>query len=246
MAFKFSPKIVIDSLVLYYDAANTISYVSGSTIWNDLSRGANNGVLTNGPTFDSGNAGSVFFDGTNDYSTLGQNLGFSMAPTNVSMLFWVKGNYSNYYLGVFERTTVTSAGLNVPIPSNGWVQVGYISSGSTNHFVINGVRYVSNMSGRYSYDYAADRPIYSACDFLFGSPNSPNFAFSLQGTNIGGFGGAYVWSDKNNRLLGRNQSGIGSSNFFSGNISNVQIYNRTLSTQEVLQNYNAIKGRYGL
>ena len=245
MSFNFSPKIVIDGLVLYYDAANRTSIVSGSTSWNDLSRGSNNGVLTNGPTFDSTNIGSILFDGVDDYSTLGQNLGFSMAPTNVSMLFWVKGNYSNYYLGVFERTTVQSAGLNVPIPYNGWIQVGYISSGSTNFFVINGVRYASNTSGRYSYDFAADRPIYSAADALFGGPSSPNFAFTLQAAS-GGFGSPYVWSDKSNRLLGRNQSGVGSSRFFNGNISNVTIYNRTLSSSEVLQNYNAIKGRYGL
>ena len=245
MAFNFSPKIVIDGLVLYYDAANPISYVSGSTSWNDLSKGSNNGTLVNGPTFDNSSAGSIFFDGTNDYSTLGQNLGFSMAPTNVSMLFWVNGNYSNYYLGVFERTTFQSAGLNVPIPYNGWVQVGYISSGSTNYFVINGVRYVSNMLARYSYDFAADRTIYSAADTLFGGPSSPNFAFSLQAASSG-YGNPYVWSDKNNRLLGRAQSGIGLSRYFNGNISNVTIYNRTLSTSEVLQNYNTIKGRYGL
>ena len=245
MAFKFSPKIIIDGLVLYYDAANTKSYVSGSTTWNDLSIGGNNGILTNGPTFDSANAGSILFDGTNDYSTLGQNLGFNMAPTNVSMLFWVKGNYSNYYLGVFERTTVQSAGLTVPIPNNGWIQVGYISSGSTNYFVINGVIYVSNTSGRYSYDFAADSTIYSAADTLFGGPSAPNFAFTLQAAS-GGFGSSYVWSDKNNRLLGRAQSGVGSSRYFNGNISNVQIYNRTLSSTEVLQNYNTIKGRYGL
>ena len=245
MAFNFSPKIVIDGLVLYYDAASSISYVSGSTAWNDLSRGSNNGTLVNGPTFDSGNAGSILFDGANDYSTLGQNLGFNMAPTNVSMLFWVKGDYSNYYLGVFERTTVQSAGLNVPIPYNGWIQVGYISNGSTNYFVINGVRYVSNTLARYSYDNAADRPIYSAADTLFGGPSAPNFAFSLQAAS-GGFGSPYVWSDKNNRLLGRNQTGVSLSRFFNGNISNVTIYNRTLSSTEVLQNYNAIKGRYGL
>lgn len=67
MAFNYSPNIVRDSsLVLYLDAANTKSYVSGSTIWNDISRGGNNGTLTNGPTFNSSNNGSIVFDGVND------------------------------------------------------------------------------------------------------------------------------------------------------------------------------------
>ena len=53
MAFRYSPKIVTDGLVLYLDAANPKSYVSGSTLWNDLTINSNNGVLTNGPTFSS-------------------------------------------------------------------------------------------------------------------------------------------------------------------------------------------------
>jgi hypothetical protein len=39
MAFNYSPKIVTDGLVLYLDAANPKSYVSGSTTWVDMSLG---------------------------------------------------------------------------------------------------------------------------------------------------------------------------------------------------------------
>ena len=34
------PNVVMDGLVLWLDAANTKSYVSGSTTWNDISREA--------------------------------------------------------------------------------------------------------------------------------------------------------------------------------------------------------------
>ena len=47
------PNIVFDGLVLYLDAGNTKSYISGSTTWNDISRLGNNGTLINGPTFSS-------------------------------------------------------------------------------------------------------------------------------------------------------------------------------------------------
>ena len=73
MAFNYSPKVVTDGLVLYLDAANPKSYVSGSTTWGDLSRGGNNGTLVNGPTFDGGNGGSIVFDGVNDYGTVPTN-----------------------------------------------------------------------------------------------------------------------------------------------------------------------------
>jgi len=60
------PNISDDGLVLSLDAANTKSYINGSTTWTDLSRRGNNGTLINGPTFDSTNLGSIVFDGVND------------------------------------------------------------------------------------------------------------------------------------------------------------------------------------
>ncbi len=47
----------------------------------------------------------------------------------------------------------------------------------------------------------------------------------------------------NNVNLGRYQSG---SRPFNGNISNAQIYNRALSAAEIQQNFNALRGRFGL
>ena len=64
MAGTVAPNIVTDGLVLYLDAANPNSYVSGSTTWVDIAAG-NNGTLVNGPTFSSANGGSLLFNGTN-------------------------------------------------------------------------------------------------------------------------------------------------------------------------------------
>jgi hypothetical protein len=35
-------------------------------------------------------------------------------------------------------------------------------------------------------------------------------------------------------------------NKFNGNIAQVQVYNRALTATEILQNYNALKHRFGL
>jgi len=75
MAFFHSPNIVTDGLVSLFDAADKTSY-SGSihggvlSTWTDIA-GSNNGTITNGPTFDSGNGGSLKFDGSNDYVDCG-------------------------------------------------------------------------------------------------------------------------------------------------------------------------------
>ena len=73
MAGVVGPTIpgVTDGLVFYVDAA--LSYTSGSTIWYDLV-GSGNTTLTNGPTFDNENGGSIVFDGSNDYATAGYQM----------------------------------------------------------------------------------------------------------------------------------------------------------------------------
>jgi len=58
--------IVTDGLVLNLDAGFTTSYPTTGTTWYDLSGNSNNGTLTNGPTFNSSNSGSIVFDGVDD------------------------------------------------------------------------------------------------------------------------------------------------------------------------------------
>ena len=58
MGFFRGPNIVREGLVLALDAASPRSYPGSGTVWNDLA-GSNNGTLTGGPTFNSGNGGST-------------------------------------------------------------------------------------------------------------------------------------------------------------------------------------------
>ena len=64
MGLAHSPNIVTDNLVFCVDAANTKSYSGSGTDWKDLGSQGNNGTLTNGPTFNSSNGGSIVFDGS--------------------------------------------------------------------------------------------------------------------------------------------------------------------------------------
>jgi hypothetical protein len=57
MAYQNGPKIVADGLVLCLDAGNPKSYTGSGTTWTDLSRNGNNGTLTNGPVFNTGDKG---------------------------------------------------------------------------------------------------------------------------------------------------------------------------------------------
>ena len=69
---------------------------------------------------------------------------------------------------------------------------------------------------------------------------------------VGGIGGTLVngvgFSSVNNGsfTFDGGDDYINSGNYFTGRISNVQVYNRALTSQEIVQNYNATKKRYGL
>jgi len=83
-----SPRIVTDGLVLALDAGNTKSYPGSGTTWTDLSGNGNDGTLTNGPTFDSGNLGSIVTDGSNDFIQTSAQM-FN-PNSNFSVSFFVK------------------------------------------------------------------------------------------------------------------------------------------------------------
>ena len=86
--------IVTNGLVLNLDAGFDPSYPTTGTTWYDLSGNTYNGTLTNGPTFNSENSGSIVFDGTNDYAQLSQNIFNGTSYTGVTFCAWVNRSVS--------------------------------------------------------------------------------------------------------------------------------------------------------
>ena len=78
--------------VVHLDAGDTSSYSGSGTTWSDLSGNSNNFTLSS-CTFDSGNSGSIDFDGTNSTADRGSNLTFS--KTSNTMMFWLKQDQNN-------------------------------------------------------------------------------------------------------------------------------------------------------
>jgi hypothetical protein len=226
MAFQYSPKIVTDGLVLYLDAANTKSYVSGSTIWTDISRSNVNGTLINGPTFSSDGGGSILFDGSNDYVQI--NYGGNLSSSTITLNFFAKHNglrddrrtmlglsngggfaflvytmqiwdtNSEYLSFVGNGTTYTTYGFNIPNTFQSW-----------NHFavVISPTTIKNYVNGQLTYN---------------------SSSITLRG------------------IFDRIWLGTRGNQNWKGWIPNFQLYNRELSATEVLQNYNATKSRFGL
>jgi hypothetical protein len=237
MAFQYSPKIVTDGLVLYLDAANTKSYVSGSTTWNDISRSGVNGTLVNGPTFSGTNGGSIVFDGADDYVTdIGTVSTFSfMQNTGVFTInVWVKPNVlgtAMYFIGNNDGTTGAKGFF-----------LGKLSNNRFNFTLTYGASGLSILSFQLV-DYYTDTNWVNVTI----SSNGLNAIAYKNGTRFGTSNSITILStgdSTRNLSIGRINNSPGTN--WSGSIAQTSIYNRTLSAQEVLQNYNATKSRFGL
>jgi hypothetical protein len=235
MAFQYSPKIVTDGLVLYLDAANTKSYVSGSTIWNDISRGGNNGTLTNGPTFSSGNLGSIVFDGIDDRVS-------QTSAINTGQNFTVSSWIYPTLLGTTRRAI---AGNSYPYSSrDGWF---FCTAGGANN------TFFMSIGADVSYKIAAANTL-NTNEWSFVTAVVQNGGGSIDlyknGLIITSFAGSVITSGTITYNTAQFNVGFrtvgGTTDPYTGNITSVSIYNRALSSDEILQNYNATKSRFGL
>lgn len=222
MSFVHSPKIVTDGLVLALDAGNTKSYVSGSTTWFDKSGNANNGTLVNGPTFNSANGGSIVFDGTNDRvtTTYVSQLG------DFTAIAWFKSSPpgSGNYERILDKSYSTGfwMGRNQNI-ANQW-----------------GGGIINNTSPTFGI-------------FITLTDNNWHFlALTRLGSTQTIYGDGITNTNTTScstSLLSNTSMTLGTDFSFgnlNGNIASTQIYNRALSAAEVQQNFNALRGRFGI
>ena len=234
MSITDGPRIVTSGLVVNLDAANTKSYPGSGTTWTDLSGTGNNGTLVNGPTFSTANNGSIVFDGTNDRGTFTVPV-TSSTPQTYEV--WVKGTAS-------------------PSASGGF---GYILFISTN---------VTLVGGYFAIGYAGST---LQTNEIFGSFDAGSWA--SMGTGIIGNSTTVrqivvTWNnsvtrvyvdgiEKNSRTQTLPPNGFSTTVAFadanttpyrmiSGNIYNIKAYNRALTAAEVAQNFNALRGRFGI
>jgi hypothetical protein len=242
MSFNYSPKIVTDNLVLYLDAANTRSYPTTGTTWTDLSKFNNGGTLINGTTFNSNYGGTILFDGTNDYLITADNQSPSLNITSqITLESWIspgaianishsdaifsKGFSSDGNSGTYEMLILPSGGINYPLFR---VRVG---SSTPTYFPTNiplninqNYHYVSTFNG------SILRIFINGVESGSGLSSVGSIEANTQQLTIG--------------VRYAQRGGIDS--FYTGSIYSCRIYNRALTQQEVLQNFNTTKSRYGL
>jgi hypothetical protein len=246
MGFNYSPKIVTDGLVLCLDAANSRSYPGSGTTWNDLSRNGNNGTLTNGPTFNSTNGGSIVFDGSNDYVNL-ESIRTQMLTYTSSVTFDIVFNMTqwvnNFYNGILtlSRNPDPGAGTQAYLLS-------YIDGGGSGKFVVQ----FGNSNGLVGSTLLSPSQIQTNTIYNFTTTYSNGTGSLYQNgilvnTVVNSTSTLYNINQNNFFIGGDSRYNPGTAGrYFNGLVYNAKIYNRALSATEIQQNYNAHKTRFGL
>lgn len=216
--------ILTNGLILHLDAGQSASYPGSGTAWTDLSTSGNNGTLTNGPTFDSANGGSIVFDGFNDYVAIPL---ITSVIANVTLQCWV-------YLA-----TASAKGpfMGVGTSGNGWcfgVGSGTIDGiGNEITALISGVRHIST-----STNYGTG---WKFVTFVINASSVPSIY--VGSTLIGSYSGSNPNTPTTETTVGAEAS---NSRPFGGNVAQAIAYNRTLSATDIQTNFDITKGRYGL
>jgi hypothetical protein len=221
-----NPSIVLNGLVLALDAANIKSYTGSGTTWTDLSGRGNTGTLTNGPTYSSANGGSLSFDGSSQYV----NISGSTTVSEATFSVWLRrnGNQSGYAGILHSRGGGGTSGFNFSPTTN---NLGY-------HW--------NDTAGSYQFNSGLIPPdgAWSMCVVVVTSTAATFYLCQSSGITTATNTLAHASTTINALNLGRDS--FGSLRYFNGNISQASIYNRALSAAEVSQNYNALRGRFGI
>jgi hypothetical protein len=235
MAISGGPDILTDGLQLHLDAADENSYSGSGSTWYDLAGNSRNGIIQ-GATYSSENNGSFIFNGSTSYIDCDNFVSTYDNFTNSTECFWFK--CSNAISG--PGPLLFLGGLYRPLGNFS----SYWSNESITIYVYN------NIEAAYTggSNFFIDNVWHYAC-WCFGAGFNKIYVDGIDLNLTYRYGSSSstvplsMYTNATKFIIGRRTN----DNYaFGGNISQVSIYDRALSASEILQNYNATKGRYGL
>jgi len=220
---------VTSGLLVHLDAGDSNSYPGSGTTWTDLSGNGYNGTLYNGVSYTTDNGGALITDGSNDYILIGRVPGTGTSTQSVTWSVWTyptdtSGNImsmsSTNPQGSWNMPPIgaTNSHFRGKIWSNNYLDSTTYTQNNWYNLVL-----VFDYSNSAQYFYVNGSLVDSQTGITYNSSNSNNYMF-----------------------LGQQNPGADNYGMYSGRYGQFLIYNRALSSSEILTNFNGIKSRYGL
>jgi len=223
-------------LIFYVDPSNPDSYLGNGNTWKDISNETGDATLINGVQFSGFSKGSSFIlDGVNDYINLPSSLNQIHGSSEASLSIWSKlqrGQNSSGRAGILQLS-------------------GYDNNNGCLYFYTDSAR-----NGGIWLDVFLTTRYFTGDYFpTFDPRNWHNLSITSQpGTNGWKMylNGELQYQNSGPSTISVNNSrgfNLGRNSLFRelwGNIGPFYLYNRALTPQEILQNYNATKSRFNL
>jgi hypothetical protein len=231
--YNYTGGIVTNGLVLNLDAAKVDSYPGTGTTWRDLSGNNNNGTLTNGPTFSGiGKQATIVFDGVNDFVSTS----YSGSNNNSDFTF-------STWFNPLNATNTAPLNRGRDNSGNGWSLLLGTDNSSGNRYRAGVVKTDGETVGYVAY--STSSVIFNQWVYITGvwiSGNSINLYVNGVFNSSVAVTGTSLRTSTDGWVLGSITTTI----FSNIQVASAQIYNRALSADEVSQNFNALRGRYGI
>jgi len=240
MGVSAGPRIETDGLVLALDAGNTASYPGSGSDWYDLSGNNFHMSLKNSPTFSSSGNNKYFdLDGSSDHGICDGTVSGSVSAT-----------VSNLGLGGTNQKTVVCISMiddGVGNTNQGMFDLGDTGSAGQHYclrllgsYTTFRAQFWSTPDYDFNYDGRAKWTMYSV---VYGDDKTGK-TYGNNGDLLGQDSGSYDLATAGSRPfeMGR----YGGNNYFGGKIAMYLVYNKGLSQSEIKQNFNALRGRFGL
>lgn len=235
------PNIIKNELVLALDAANVRSYPGSGTTWFDLSGNKNNATFNIGSpsfsTFDNkhsirfSNQNKNVFSGNHDGFILNSNPGISTSGTSFTFEAWFYQLTSNVGGTVILSNAGSCDGYRWG--PNGSFTYWLLGNSDCSQYSEGSISASSTMIGRWVQMVG----IFDRANTLGGGVRFYSYINGVLQGSVGTFSPS----------IQLNPPGIAyCCGAFDGYLSIVRAYNRALSSNEILQNYQVLKNRFGL
>lgn len=233
MGVGYNPKISTNGLVLAIDAGNVKSYPGSGTSWTDMALTSRIGTLTNSPTYSSTEGGTIVFNGTNlTYATFGS---LGTRPTTGTISFWMKPTDVSNYRNPIGTNTDTASNIGFR-----WEMV----TGGTFYFLSGND--AGTFGSLYNFTTTLTNNIWYMVTVTWDSSTSTLTGY-LNGSQVFNSTTHTYWATNFSKFaVGAGFGLTTAARCFTGNISQCLMYNRNISATEVSQNFQSLRGRFGI